>query len=94
LGRRSKSPGSDRAKLKSAGVSFAWSELRAALAGRPASGRRERTDYFGRKYVEVDADFLAPPAAKVAPRLIGCALHHDDRGAEIAICAEAAAYAD
>ncbi|WP_230646764.1 DNA-3-methyladenine glycosylase [Bradyrhizobium sp. Leaf401] len=43
------------------------------------------TEYFGRKYVEVDADFFAPAAALVAPRLIGCVLHHDDRGTETAI---------
>ena len=43
------------------------------------------TEYFERKYVEVEADFLAPPAAEVAPRLIGCVLHHEDRGAETAI---------
>lgn len=42
-------------------------------------------EYLGRKYVEVDADFFADPAAVVAPRLIGCVLHHDDRGAETAI---------
>ncbi|MEY9418414.1 DNA-3-methyladenine glycosylase [Bradyrhizobium japonicum] len=42
-------------------------------------------EYFGRKYVEVDANFFAPPAAKVAPKLIGCVLHHDNRGAETAI---------
>ncbi|MCP1773686.1 DNA-3-methyladenine glycosylase [Bradyrhizobium japonicum] len=46
---------------------------------------RNMTEYFGRKYVEVDADFFAPPAAEVAPRLIGCVLHHDNRGAETAI---------
>ncbi|MCA1501673.1 DNA-3-methyladenine glycosylase [Bradyrhizobium sp. NBAIM14] len=43
------------------------------------------TEYVGRKYVEVDADFFAPPAAEVAPRLVGCVLHHDNRGAETAI---------
>jgi DNA-3-methyladenine glycosylase len=43
------------------------------------------TEYFGRKYVEVDEVFLAPPAALVAPHLIGCVLHHDDRGSETAI---------
>jgi 3-methyladenine DNA glycosylase Mpg len=35
------------------------------------------TEYFGRQYVEVDADLFTPPAAEVAPRLIGCVLHHD-----------------
>jgi DNA-3-methyladenine glycosylase len=43
------------------------------------------TEYFGRQYVEVEADFFALPAAEVAPRLIGCVLHHDNSGAETAI---------
>lgn len=43
------------------------------------------TEHFGRQYVEVDADFFACTAALVAPRLIGCVLHHDDRGRETAI---------
>jgi DNA-3-methyladenine glycosylase len=56
----------------------------------PAQHRLQRkefsmTEYFGRQYVDVDADFFAPPAAEVAPRLIGCVLHHDNRGIETAI---------
>ena len=43
------------------------------------------TEYFGREYVEVDVDFFACPAALIAPRLIGCVLHHDERGSETAI---------
>lgn len=43
------------------------------------------TEYFGKKYAEIDEAFLAPPAALVAPRLIGCVLHHNNHGASTAI---------
>ncbi|WP_316195994.1 DNA-3-methyladenine glycosylase [Bradyrhizobium sp. SZCCHNRI3052] len=43
------------------------------------------TEYFRRKYVQADEAFLAPSAALMAPRLIGCVLHHDYRGAETAV---------
>lgn len=43
------------------------------------------TDTLEGQYVEVETDFFAPPAALVAPRLIGCVLHHFDRGNETAI---------
>ena len=44
-------------------------------------------EYLGTKYVaiEEDDDFFAGSAVEVAPRLIGCVLHHDNRGKDTAI---------
>lgn len=41
--------------------------------------------FLDRDYVPIEPDFLAPPSWMVAPRLIGCVLCMDYRGAEIAI---------
>ncbi|MCG6205851.1 DNA-3-methyladenine glycosylase [Rhodopseudomonas sp. HC1] len=43
------------------------------------------SEFFGEKYVEVDEAFFAPPAARVAPRLIGCVLHSYIRDLETAV---------
>jgi DNA-3-methyladenine glycosylase len=51
------------------------------------------TEYLGKKYVPVEQDFFEAPAELVAPRLIGCVLHHDNRGEDTAIMiAEGEAY--
>lgn len=42
-------------------------------------------EYLGKEYVAVEPDFLASPSFEVAPRLIGCVLHHDNRGEDVAI---------
>jgi DNA-3-methyladenine glycosylase len=41
--------------------------------------------YLGTECVPVEEDFFAGSAVEVAPRLIGCVLHHDDRGKDTAI---------
>jgi DNA-3-methyladenine glycosylase len=43
------------------------------------------TEYLGKKYVPVEQDFFAAPSFEVAPRLIGCVLHHENRGEHVAI---------
>ncbi|MGJ4923691.1 DNA-3-methyladenine glycosylase [Bradyrhizobium sp. HKCCYLRH2015] len=42
-------------------------------------------EYLGKQYIDVDQEFLAPPAHIVAPNLIGCVLLHDNRGVETGI---------
>ena len=52
-------------------------------------------EYLGAQYVllEEGGDFFAGPAFEVAPRLIGCVLHHDDGGNDTGILiVEAEAY--
>lgn len=42
-------------------------------------------EYLGKKYIPADEDFLARPSFEVAPRLIGCILHHNNRNVDTAI---------
>lgn len=50
-------------------------------------------EYFGKKYVPVEKEFFADASFEVAPRLIGCILHHDSRGKHVAMMiVEAEAY--
>lgn len=41
---------------------------------------KSMTEFFGKKYVPIDEQeaFFLRPSFEVAPRLIGCVLHHDD----------------
>lgn len=43
------------------------------------------TKYLGKTYVPVEQDFFAGPSYEVAPRLIGCVLHHENRGEHVAV---------
>src|SRR4051794_17177554 len=43
------------------------------------------TEYFGKEYIPVEWDFFSGPSFEVAPRLIGCVIHHDNRGKDTAI---------
>ncbi|MCC8950414.1 DNA-3-methyladenine glycosylase [Bradyrhizobium sp. Arg62] len=47
------------------------------------------TEFLGKEYVPVEPDFFAPPSWMVAPRLIGCVLCMDYRGASIAMALSA-----
>jgi DNA-3-methyladenine glycosylase len=43
------------------------------------------TEYLGKQYVPVNENFFAGSAVELAPSLIGCVLHHNNRGKDIAI---------
>ena len=45
-------------------------------------------EYLGTKYVPIEEgeDFFAGSAVEVGPRLIGCVLHHDNRGKDTCVC--------